>query len=59
MLNKAHKKAFREALRNDVPFSYFAPHDRKVVKHNSAIVEAIASRRQFSYADTKHHIKFN
>jgi hypothetical protein len=58
-MNKAHKIAFREALRNDVPFSYFAPHDRKVIRHNSAIVEAIASRRQFSYADTKAHIKFN
>jgi len=59
MLNKLHRKAFREALRNDVPFSYFAPHDRKVIRHNKAIVEAIASRRQFSYADTKAHIKFN
>jgi len=58
-MNKAHKIAFREALRNDVPFSYFAPHDKKVVKHNSAICEAIASRRQFSYADSKAHIKFN
>jgi len=59
MLNKLHKIAFREALRNDVAFCYFAPHDKKVVKHNSAIVEAIASRRQFSYADSKYHIKFN
>ena len=59
MLNKLHKIAFRDALRNNVPFSYFAPHDRKVIRHNSAICEAIASRRQFSYADSKYHIKFN
>jgi len=45
-LNRA---AIREAFRDDVQFTYFAPHDRKVVNHNSAIVEAIASRRNFSY----------
>lgn len=51
MLNKAHRQAFREALRSDIPFSYFAPHDRKVIRHNSAIVEAIASRREFSFVN--------
>ena len=45
-LNRA---AIREAITNDVIFCYFAPHDRKVIRHNSAIVEAIASRVQFSY----------
>jgi hypothetical protein len=52
MLNKAHRQAFREALRSDIPFSYFAPHDRKVIRHNSAIVEAIASRREFSFVNS-------
>ena len=45
----AHRKEFREALRNDIPFTYFEPYGKKVVKHNSAIVEAIASARKFSY----------
>jgi hypothetical protein len=45
----AHRRAFREALRDEVRFCYFAPYGKKVVKHNSAIVEAIASARQFSY----------
>jgi hypothetical protein len=50
MSNKQlHKQAFREAIRNDVPFCYFAPYGKKVISHNSAIVEAIASRIQFSY----------
>jgi len=48
-IQKLHKQAFREALRNEIKFSYFAPHDRKEVNHNSAITEAIASRREFSY----------
>ena len=46
---RLHRKAFREALRNEARFCYIAPHDRKVIRHNQAIVEAIASTRQFSY----------
>jgi hypothetical protein len=48
-IQKLHRHAFREALKNEIRFCYFAPHDRKVIRHNSAIVEAIASTRQFSY----------
>lgn len=50
MTNKQlHKQAFREAVRGNVPFCYFAPYTKKVTRHNKAIVEAIASRIAFSY----------
>jgi hypothetical protein len=42
-----NRSAIREAIQNDVIFSWY---DRKGdLKHNSAIVTAIASRVQFSY----------
>ena len=44
---KLNRAARREALKNDVPFSWYDRGGR--VRHNSAIVEAIAGRRQFSF----------
>ena len=44
---RLNREAKREALKNDIPFSWYQREGE--VKHNSAIVEAIASRRQFSY----------
>jgi hypothetical protein len=44
---RLNRDARREALQNDVPFTWYDCGGR--IRQNSAIVEAIASRRQFSY----------
>jgi hypothetical protein len=44
---KLNRHARLEAYNNDVPFTYYYCGGR--IRHNSAIVEAIAARRQFSY----------
>jgi len=57
-LNKRRSTiALREALRNDISFCWFSPIERTVLKHNRAILEALASRREFSYLRTL--IQFN
>jgi hypothetical protein len=54
---KRSRAAMREALKEDISFCWFSPVQRIVIKHNSAIVEAIAYRREFSYFRSL--IKFN
>jgi hypothetical protein len=54
---KRSKTALREALRNDVSFCWFSPIERTVVRHTSAIVEAMAYRREFSFLNSP--INFN
>jgi hypothetical protein len=44
---RLNRDARREAFQNDVPFTWYQREGE--LKHNSAIVEAIASSRQFSY----------
>jgi len=44
---RLNREAKREALRNDIPFSWYQREGN--VNHNSAIVEALAGRRQFSF----------
>lgn len=44
---KLNRAARREALKNDMPFSWY---DRGgYIRHSRAIVEAIASNRKFSF----------
>jgi len=51
------RAALREALREDISFCYFSPIERTIIRHNSAIVEALAYRREFSYFRSL--VKFN
>jgi hypothetical protein len=44
---RLNRDARREALKNVVPFTWYQREGK--VKHNSAIVQAIASNRKFSY----------
>jgi hypothetical protein len=44
---KQNRKARIEAYNNSVPFTYYYRGGH--IRHNTAIVEAIAARRQFSY----------
>ena len=48
-LNKMFREARKEAIKNGVEFSYYVLPNNKILNHNSALVEAIGARRQFSY----------
>ena len=48
-LNKISREARQEAVKNNIPFSYYPLPNNKIVNHNSAIVEAMGARRKFSY----------